>query len=149
MKICCIFFFFLKNQKKFFLNKQMKFYIDFQCQNITKRYSENRENAYLAMKNPSASGALRWALDPPANYCSLCSCDLALLHRQYMLKEIWGPPLTKSWIRYCSAHKKLQKYWIRKSHAVWNNNCDNKWDHIVCKLKRNVFLRVVYFVCNF
>ena len=40
----------------------MKFYIDFQCQNITKRYSENRENAYLAMKNPSASGALRWAL---------------------------------------------------------------------------------------
>ena len=41
----------------------MKFYIDFQCQNITKRYSENRENAYLAMKNPSASGALR-APDP-------------------------------------------------------------------------------------
>ena len=30
----------------------MKFYIDFQCQNITKRYSENRENAYLAMKKP-------------------------------------------------------------------------------------------------
>ena len=42
----------------------MKFYIDFQCQNITKRYSENRENAYLAMKNPSASGAIRQALDP-------------------------------------------------------------------------------------
>ena len=42
----------------------MKFYIDFQCQNITKRYSENRENAYLAMKNLSASGALRWAPDP-------------------------------------------------------------------------------------
>ena len=42
----------------------MKFYIDFQCQNITKRYSENRENAYLAMKNPSASGALRRAPDP-------------------------------------------------------------------------------------
>ena len=29
-----------------------------------KRYSENRENAYLAMKNLSASGALRWVLDP-------------------------------------------------------------------------------------
>ena len=43
----------------------MKFYIDFQCQNITKRYSENRENAYLAMKNLSASKALRWAPDPP------------------------------------------------------------------------------------
>ena len=42
----------------------MKFYIDFQCQNTTKRYSENRENAYLAMKNPSASGPLRQAPDP-------------------------------------------------------------------------------------
>ena len=42
----------------------MKFYIDCQCQNITKRYSENRENAYLAMKNPAASRALRQAPDP-------------------------------------------------------------------------------------
>ena len=42
----------------------MKFYIDFQCENITKRYSENRENAYLAMKNPSPSRALRWAQTP-------------------------------------------------------------------------------------
>ena len=42
----------------------MKFYIDFQCQNITKRYSENMENAFLAMKNPSASGVLRQAPDP-------------------------------------------------------------------------------------
>ena len=46
------FFFFLKNKKRIFLNKQMKFYIDFQCQNITKRYSDNRENAHLAMKKP-------------------------------------------------------------------------------------------------
>ena len=37
------------------MNKQ--FYIDFQCQNITKRYSENRENAYLAMKNPRPTSA--------------------------------------------------------------------------------------------
>ena len=72
----------------------MKFLIDFQCQNITKRYSENRENAYLAMKNPSASGALRQAPTPG-------QLVLASLCRQYMLKEIWGPPLTKSWIRYC------------------------------------------------
>ena len=48
----------------------MKFYIDFQCQNITKRYSENRENAYLAMKNLSASAALRQAPDPwPTSAC--------------------------------------------------------------------------------
>ena len=78
----------------------MKFYIDFQCQNITKRYSENRENAYLAMKNLSASGALRWAPDPWPTSAHFTSHDLALLRRQYMLKEIWGPPLTKSWIRY-------------------------------------------------
>ena len=44
----------------------MKFYIEV----LRKRYSENRENAYLAMKNPSASGALRWALDPrPTSAC--------------------------------------------------------------------------------
>ena len=29
---------------------------------------------------------------------------LASLHRQYMLNEIWGPPLTKSWIRYWYIH---------------------------------------------
>ena len=42
----------------------MKFYIDFSMSKYHKKYSENRENAYLAMKNPSASGALRWAPDP-------------------------------------------------------------------------------------
>ena len=42
----------------------MKFYIDFQCKNIIKRYSEHMENVYLAMKNPSASRALRQAKDP-------------------------------------------------------------------------------------
>ena len=68
VKICCIFFF-LKNKKRIFLNKQMKFYIDFQCQNITKRYSENRENAYLAMKNLSASRALD---PPPTSACFAC-----------------------------------------------------------------------------
>ena len=70
----------------------MKFYIDFQCQNITKRYSENRENAYLAMKNPSASGALRWAPDPQPTSACFAHHDFALLCQQYMLKEIWGPP---------------------------------------------------------
>ena len=41
----------------------MKFFIDFQCQNITKRYSENRGIPYLVMKNLSASRALRQAPD--------------------------------------------------------------------------------------
>ena len=75
----------------------MNFYIDFQCQNITKRYSENR-NAYLAMKNPSASGALRWALDPwPTSARFATSAIFA--------KRNLGPPLTKSWIRYCNNTK--------------------------------------------
>ena len=56
----------------------MKFYIDFQCQNITKRYSENRENAYLAMKNPSASGALKRAPDPQLT--SACFAHVTSLH---------------------------------------------------------------------
>ena len=38
---------------------------------------------------------------PPSQLVlTLLMHGLALLHRQYMLKEIWGPPLTKSWIRY-------------------------------------------------
>ena len=69
----------------------MKFYIDFQCQNITKRYSENRENAYLAMKNPSASRPLRRA--PDLQPTSACFARMtSSLRRQYFLKEIWGPP---------------------------------------------------------
>ena len=71
----------------------MKFYIDFQCQNVTKRYSENRENAYLAMKNPSASGALSQAPDPqPTSACFTTSAIFA--------KRNLDPPLTKSWIHY-------------------------------------------------
>ena len=45
----------------------MKFYIDFQCQNITKMYSENMENAYLAMKSLSASRGPKVGPRPPAN----------------------------------------------------------------------------------
>ena len=71
-----------------FLNKQMKFYIDFQCQNITKRYSENRENAYLAMKSPSASGALRWAPDPQLT-------RLRFAMSAIYAKRNLGPPLNQ------------------------------------------------------
>ena len=66
----------------------MKFYIDFQCQNITKRYSENRENAYLAMKNPSASGALRCAPDPPPTSAHFATSAI-------YAKRHLGPPLNQ------------------------------------------------------
>ena len=58
----------------------MKFYVDFQCQNITKGYSENRENGYLAMKNLSASRALRRALDPwPTSAHFACATSLSYI----------------------------------------------------------------------
>ena len=78
----------------------MKFYIDFQCQNITKRYSENRENAYLAMKNLSASGALRQAPDPQPTSARLLARLSFATSAIYAKRYLGHPPLTKSWIRY-------------------------------------------------
>ena len=66
----------------------MKFYIDFQCQNITERYSENRENVYLAMKNPSASRALRWAPDPLPTSARFATSAI-------YAKRNLGPPLNQ------------------------------------------------------
>ena len=42
----------------------MKFYIDFQCQNITKKVLRKQGECIFGNENPSASGALRWAPDP-------------------------------------------------------------------------------------
>ena len=44
----------------------MKFYIDFQCQNITKRYSENGECIFGNEKPVSFQGP-KAGLGPPAN----------------------------------------------------------------------------------
>ena len=64
----------------------MKFYIDFQCQNITKRYSENRENAYLGNEKPVSFRGTKVGPQTPDQLV------LASLRRQYILKEIWAPP---------------------------------------------------------
>ena len=70
----------------------MKFYIDFQCQNSQKGTLKTGRMHILAMKNPSAFGALRQAPDPQPTSAHFRSCDFASLHWQYMLKEFRGPP---------------------------------------------------------
>ena len=67
----------------------MKFYIDFQCQNITKRYSENRENAYLAIKNPSASRA------HPSQLVLTSLTQLHFATSAIYAKRNLGPPLNQ------------------------------------------------------
>ena len=62
--------------------------------NKRKRVSRMCENAYLSIKNPKASRALKQALDPGRRM-------LASLRRQLSASEAGDPPLTKSWIRTC------------------------------------------------
>ena len=56
------------------------------------------ENAYLSIKNPKASRALKRALDPSrkllASLARLCFATSATFGL-----STWGPPFTKSWIR--------------------------------------------------
>ena len=71
--------------------------------NKRKRVSRICENAYLSIKNPKASRALKRALDPSRRMLA----SLAQLHfatsATFRLRS-WGPPLTKSWIRTCNDH---------------------------------------------
>ena len=59
---------------------------------IREKESLEWENAYLSIKNPKASRALKWALDPGRKL-------LASLRRQLSASAPGAPPLTKSWIR--------------------------------------------------
>ena len=59
------------------------------------------QNAYLSIKNPKASRALKQALDPGrkllaslARLCFAASATFGL--------RTWGPALIKSWIRTCN-----------------------------------------------
>ena len=61
------------------------------------------ENAYLSIKNPKASRALKRALDPGRKLLT----SLAQLHFTMSATfglRTWGPPLTKSWIHTCAAY---------------------------------------------
>ena len=59
------------------------------------------ENAYLSIKNPKASRALKRALDPGRRML-VSPSDSASLCRQLSASEAGAPPLTKSWIRTCN-----------------------------------------------
>ena len=65
------------------------------------------ENAYLSIKNPKASRALKWALDPGHRMlASLVRLRFAM-SATFGLRS-WPPPLTKSWIRTCVPVWKIQ-----------------------------------------
>ena len=55
------------------------------------------------MKSPKASGALRWAPDPMPRYAHFARRLHAATSARSGGPEL-GPPLTKSWIRYCYHH---------------------------------------------
>ena len=70
------------------------FGVKIDVKNERKRVSRMCENAYLSIKNPKASRALKRALEPGRIL-------LASLRRQLSAAEAGAPPLTKSWIRTC------------------------------------------------
>ena len=59
------------------------------------------ENAYLSIKNPKASRALKRALDPGHKLLASLT-QLRFATSATFGLSTWGPPLTKSWIRTCS-----------------------------------------------
>ena len=60
-------------------------------------YQENRQNAYLALKYPRASGALRRAPDPMPKRARFAHTMLLCTISNLGLSQS-GPPLIKSWI---------------------------------------------------
>ena len=56
------------------------------------------ENAYLSIKNPKASRALKRALDPGRRMLTSLT-RLRFATSATVGLRSWGPPLTKSWIR--------------------------------------------------
>ena len=86
--------------------------------NKRKRVSRMCENAYLSIKNPKASRALKRALDPGRRMLA----SLARLHfatsATFGLRS-WGPPLTKSWIHtWCK--NKINS--AKKNYCHWGLN---------------------------
>ena len=59
------------------------------------------ENAYLSIKNPKASKALKQAWDPGRRLLALLRQLRFATSATFSLRS-WGPPLTKSWIRTCN-----------------------------------------------
>ena len=64
------------------------------------------ENAYLSIKNPKASRALKWALDPGRRMLPSLTRLRFATSATFGLRS-WGPPLTKSWIRTCDQYFRM------------------------------------------
>ena len=60
---------------------------------------QNGENAYLVMKYPRASGALRWAPDPTLKRACFARMTLLRTVGNLGLSRSGARPLIKSWIR--------------------------------------------------
>ena len=65
--------------------------------NKRKRVPRMCENAYLSIKNPKASRALKRALDPGRRMLASFTRLRFATSATFSLRS-WGPPLTKSWI---------------------------------------------------
>ena len=86
--------------------------------NLKKKCQEKWENAYLTVRNTRASRTLRWALDPSQYWLtSLARLHFAMSAKSW--KKFLGPPLTKSWIRYC-----------KQAKMIYYEKCDI-FDHLI------------------
>ena len=73
------------------------------------------ENAYLSIKNPKASRALKRALDPARRMLASLTQLRFATSATFGLRS-WGPPLTKSWIRTCYMTEFPKKNVLYASH---------------------------------
>ena len=64
------------------------------------------ENAYLSIKNPKASRALKWALDPSLKIARFAHTTTLRYVGNFRPQNL-GSPLTKCWIRTCNSSCRL------------------------------------------
>ena len=76
------------------------FGVKIDVKNERKRVSRMCEIAYLSIKNPKASRALKRALDPSRRLLASLTRLYFTLSATFGLRR-WGPLLTKSWICTC------------------------------------------------
>ena len=74
------------------------FGVKIDVKNERKRVSRMCENVYLSIKNPKASRALKWALDPGCRLLTSLARLRFATSATFGLRS-WDAPLTKSWIR--------------------------------------------------